>query len=96
MVGRIVVGHNALFLDGIEHIEKAVQVEVAVEMRSGVPFRFKVDKQEVTRGDHLFIIEHEDRLHLSSGGICLRVQGLLILINREVEWGIKCLVLPGF
>ena len=88
VAGCVVVGHDAMLFDGVEHVEKTIKVEIAVEMRSRIPFCVEIDKQEVTRSHHLVVVEYEDRLHLGSGSLGFCTQGLVILVNREIERGI--------
>ena len=92
--GRVVVGHDASILNGIEHIEKAIQIGVVVQTVAVVPFGLEVDKQEVARCHHLLLVEHENRLHVGRGFIGFRTQRLIILVDREVEGRIKRFVLP--
>ena len=63
-------------------------------MRSRIPFCVEIDKQEVTRSHHLVVVEYEDRLHLGTGSLGFCTQGLVILVNREIERRIQGLVLP--
>ena len=85
-----------MLFDGIEHGEETIKVEIAVEMRSRVPFCVEIDKQKITRSHHLIIVEYEDRLHLDAGSLGFSAQGLVILVNREIERRIEGLVLPRF